>query len=57
MTIDQANAIWTACYQGTAAETAEGWATYTNAQRREAIETRDAHASGAWGVWDISDRD
>ena len=57
MTIDQANAIWTACYQGTAAETAEGWETYTDRQRREAIETRDAHANGGWGVWNISDRD
>jgi hypothetical protein len=57
MTIDQANQIWNACYQGTAEETAKGWATYTSAQRLKAIETRDAHANGGhYGIWNISDR-
>ena len=54
MTIDEANLIWEACY---GSDTAEGWATYTSAQRLQAIETRDAHANdGQWGIWNISDR-
>jgi hypothetical protein len=58
MTLETANLIWNACYGSTlASETAEGWATYTDRQRREAIETRDAHANGGqWGIWHISDR-
>ncbi len=40
MTLDEANTIWNACYQGTADETAEGWNLYTSEQRIEAIETR-----------------
>ena len=57
MTLETANLIWNACYQGTAAETAKGWATYTSRQRQQAIETRDAHANGGhYGIWNISDR-
>ena len=57
MTIETAHLIWNACYQGTAADTAKGWATYTSAERMQAIETRDAHANGGqWGIWNISDR-
>ena len=57
MTIDQANEIWTACYGSTlASETAKGWATYTSAQRLQAIAVRqDAH-DGQYGTWNISDR-
>ena len=56
MTIETANLIWNACYgEG---DCSEGWATYTSAQRMQAIETRDAHANGGqWGIWNISDRD
>ena len=58
MTIETANLIWNACYQGSVEETAKGWATYTASQRMQAIETRDAHANGGqWGIWNISDRD
>ena len=58
MTIETANLIWNACYgSNLASETAEGWATYTSEQRMQAIEVRNAHASGGWGVWNISDRD
>jgi len=59
MTIETANRIWSACYQGTAADTAKGWATYTSTQRRLAIEIRQQEhdrAAGCWGTWDISDR-
>ena len=57
MTLETANLIWNACYQGTAAETAQGWATYSDRQRRQAIETRDAAANGGhYGIWNISDR-
>ena len=56
MTLETANLIWNACYQGTAADTAKGWATYTSAQRRQAIAVRqDAH-DGQYGNWNISDR-
>jgi hypothetical protein len=56
MTLETANLIWNACYQGTADETAQGWATYTSAQRRQAIQVRqDAH-DGQYGNWNISDR-
>jgi len=56
MTIDQANQIWTACY-GAGVDTAQGWKVYSNAQRLQAIETRNAHAAGGqWGSWNISDR-
>ena len=56
MTIETANLIWNACYQGTAADTAKGWATYTSAQRLQAIAVRqDAH-DGQYGIWNISDR-
>jgi hypothetical protein len=56
MTLETANLIWTACYQGTAADTAKGWATYTSAQRLQAIAVRqDAH-DGQYGIWNISDR-
>ena len=37
MTIDEANAIWEACYGETASD---GWSLYTSEQRLEAIETR-----------------
>ena len=59
MTITEANTIWHAFYgSNLASETAEGWATYTSAQRQQAIEVRDAHANGGqWGIWHISDRD
>ncbi len=59
MTLTEANQIWTACYTGTAAEAAEGWATYTSAQRRLAIEIRQQEhdrQQGCWGTWSISDR-
>jgi hypothetical protein len=56
MTLETANLIWNACYQGTAADTAKGWATYTSAQRLQAIAVRqDAH-DGQYGTWNISDR-
>jgi len=56
MTITEANAIWFDCYQSTDLDL---WNRYTDAQRRQAIATRDAHANGdgQWGIWNISDRD
>lgn len=59
MTITEANLIWNACYGSIDPnDTAGGWALYTSAQRRKAIEIRDAHANdGQWGIWNISDRD
>jgi hypothetical protein len=55
MTIETANRIWSDCYQSTDLTL---WGNYTDAQRRQAIETRDAHANGGqWGIWNISDRD
>ncbi|NBR62100.1 MAG: hypothetical protein EBT86_10800 [Actinobacteria bacterium] len=59
MTLETANLIWNACYGSPfASDTAEGWATFTSAERQEAIEVRDAHANGGqWGIWNISDRD
>jgi hypothetical protein len=55
MTLTEANTIWTACY---ASDDLTLWGNYTDAQRRQAIETRDAHANGGqWGIWTISDRD
>lgn len=60
MTITEANKIWNACYGSRfASETAEGWATYTSAQRLLAIEVRQQEHDrqrGCWGTWDISDR-
>jgi hypothetical protein len=59
MTLETANLIWDACYGSTNGDDiAKAWATYTSAQRMEAIEVRDAHANGGqWGIWNISDRD
>lgn len=55
MTLETANQIWSDCYQSTDLSL---WDRYTDAQRRQAIETRDAHANGGqWGIWNISDRD
>ena len=55
MTLDTANKIWNDCYASTDLTL---WGNYTDAQRRQAIATRDAHANGGqWGVWNISDRD
>ena len=55
MTLETANLIWDACYGSN--DASKGWATYTSAQRMQAIETRDAHANGGqWGIWNISDR-
>lgn len=54
MTIDQANKIWHDCYASTDYTL---WNLYTSEQRLEAIQTRDRHANGEWGVWNISDRD
>ncbi len=55
MTLETANRIWEDCYASTDLSL---WNQYTDRQRREAIETRDAHANGGqWGVWNISDRD
>ena len=60
MTIDQANEIWNACYgpESWDIETwADAWDSYTQAQREQAIATRDASVAGSWGTWNISDRD
>jgi hypothetical protein len=58
MTLETANLIWNACYGSIdPIDTVGGWATYSSAQRRQAIETRDAHANSGWGMWNISDRD
>ena len=54
MTLETANLIWNDCYASTDLTL---WNQYTSAQRLQAIETRDAHANGGWGVWNISDRD
>jgi hypothetical protein len=53
MTLETANRIWEDCYQSTDLTL---WNKYTSAQRMQAIETRDAHANGGYGVWCISDR-
>jgi len=54
MTLETANRIWEDCYQSTDLTL---WGKYTLTQRMQAIETRDAHANGGWGRWNISDRD
>ena len=60
MTITEANKIWEACYgpESWDIETwADAWDSYTQAQREQAIATRDASVAGSWGTWNISDRD
>ena len=59
MTIQEANQIWNACYgpESWDIETwADAWDSYTQAQREEAIATRQA-GQPSWGTWNISDRD
>jgi hypothetical protein len=59
MTIQEANQIWNACYgtESWASGWADAWDSYTQAQREQAIATRDASVAGSWGTWNISDRD
>lgn len=57
MTLEEANAIWEACYGDT---NGDGWTRYTSQQRLDAIDTRQLEherQTGGWGVWNISDRD
>jgi len=57
MTLDQANAIWTACYGPDYNSPVDGWDVYTREQRAEAIAIRNrAHEGALWGVWNVGDR-
>jgi hypothetical protein len=56
MTLNEANAIWDACYGDSPSD---GWTRYSSAQRLLAIETRQLEherLTGGWGTWSISDR-
>jgi hypothetical protein len=55
MTLTEANKIWSDCYNSGDLSL---WNNYTNAQREQAIATRDAHFNGRqWGIWNINDWD
>ena len=60
MTITEANQIWEACYGPESWDIevwADAWDSYTQAQREQALTTRNASVTGSWGTWNISDRD
>lgn len=60
MDLQTAETIWHACYSPDTISDCSGWLRYSSRERAEAIRVRQAaydREHGAWGFWQVGDRD